>query len=112
MVGTLATVLALGVVFTIALYALPFRDSLRKFREMGTPEVTFVADESTFTFTSELGNSTAKWSAITEVWRFRGFWLLSLSKTQFVTLPLTDIPSEMQTYILQRIEAAGGKVGG
>ena len=108
--GTLATVFAIGVVVSVALYTIPARDSLRKFREMESPVATFVADESTFTFSSDLGNATLKWSAVTEVWRFKVFWLLSLSKSQFITLPLADVPPEMQAYLLERIQAAGGKV--
>jgi hypothetical protein len=109
--GALAVFVALGVSLVVALYLIPLRDSLRKLREMGTPEVRFAAGESSFTVSSELGDSTMKWSGVTEVWRFRHFWLLSLSKSQFITLPLADIAPEMQAHILQRIKVAGGKVG-
>lgn len=110
--GTLATVFAIGVVAAVALYTIPARDSLRKFREMESPVATFVADESTFTFSSEQGTTTVKWSVVTDVWRFKEFWLLSLSKSQFITLPLADMPTEMQAYVLERTQAAGGKERG
>ena len=50
--------------------------------------------------------------AVTQLWRFSHFWLLSLSKTQFITLPLADLSPDMQAYVLQRVRAAGGKIDG
>ena len=79
---------------------------------MQTSEAPFVAEESTFIASSDLGNTTVKRSVVTEVWRFKDFWLLSLSKAQFIKLPLVDLPPEMQAYVLQRIQAAGGKLDG
>lgn len=108
--GTLATVFVIGAVVAVSLYTIPARESLRKFREMESPVASFVAEESTFSFSSELGNSSLTWSAVTEIWRFKEFWLLSLSKSQFITLPLADLPSDMQAFVLEHIRAAGGKV--
>jgi hypothetical protein len=44
------------------------------------------------------------------VWRFDSLWLLLFSKARFVTLPLEDVPSPMQTFILGRVKASGGKI--
>ena len=112
LVGVLATVLALGIAFVVALYFVHYRNSLRKFREMGSPQATFLAEESSSTFSSSIGTATFQWSAVKELWQFPGVWLLLYSKAQFSTLPLTCLPPEMQAYVAQRIRAAGGKVGG
>ena len=32
------------------------------------------------------------------------------SQAQFVTLPVASLPPEMQVFLLQQVEAAGGKV--
>lgn len=40
---------------------------------MQTSEATFVAEESTFIASSDLGNTTVKRSVVTEVWRFKEF---------------------------------------
>jgi len=58
----------------------------------------------------EVGDGTMRWSAISEIWRFRDFWLLSFSKSQFITLPLADLTPDMQACILQKARAAGAKV--
>ena len=110
--GALAVLVAIGAAVVVCLYVIPLHASLGKLREMKTPEATFGAGESSFTFSSELGESTMNWSAVTQLWRFRHFWLLSLSKAQFITLPLADLAPDMQAYVLQRVRAAGGKVDG
>jgi len=81
-----------------------------KFREMSQPVAEFVADEDRFTLTSDRGTTSLKWNAVTEVWRFESLWLVLFSKSQFVTLPLEDVPGPMQAFILDRVKAAGGKV--
>ena len=106
----MATTLAISVAFLIGVYLVHYRNSINKFKEMGRPQATFVAEESSFTLTSGIGSSTMRWSSVIEVWRFPGFWLLLFSKAQFVTLPLADMPIEMQDFTLQQIKSAGGKI--
>lgn len=110
--GALAVFMAISAAVLISLYVTLLRASLEQLRAMKTREAIFGAGESSFTFSSELGESTLGWSAVTQFWRFRHFWLLSLAKTQFITLPLADIAPDMQAYVLQRVRAAGGKVDG
>jgi hypothetical protein len=110
LVGALAAVLVLAVAFVAALYFVHYRNAMRKFREMGTPEATFRADESSFTVSSGLGMTTLPWTAVQELWQFSEVWLLLYSKAQFSTLPLACLPSEMQSFVLQRVRASGGKI--
>jgi len=112
LIGALATALAFGVLFVVFLYVGHYRNSLNKFREMGSPHATFLAEEASFTIGSSIGTTTLQWSAIKELWQFSGIWLLLYSKAQFSTLPLTDMPPEMQAFILQRVQEAGGKIVG
>lgn len=109
-VGALAAVLVLGVAFSAALYFVHYRNTLRKFREMGAPEATFRADESSFTFSTGIGTTTLQWSAVKELWQFSEVWLLLYSKAQFSTLPLACLPLEMRGFILRCVRAWGGKV--
>jgi hypothetical protein len=111
-IGALAAVLALGIAFTIVVYVVHYRRSLRKFRQMNTPRSTFRADESSFTMSSDIGTTTLQWSAVKELWQFPNVWLLLYSKAQFTTLPLACLPPETQAYIVQCVRAAGGKVDG
>lgn len=107
---TLAVLLVIAVAVAVALYIGYYRNSLRKFRKMNKPQATFRADESSFTLSSDAGTTTLQWSAVKEVWQFPSVWLLLYSKAQFTTLPLACLPPETQTFVLQCVREAGGKV--
>jgi hypothetical protein len=109
-VGAHATVLTIGISFLIALYWTHYRNGLKKFRAMSSPQATFSASESSFTLQSDLGSSTLPWSSITEIWQFEQYWLMLFSKAQFVTLPLADISPEFRASILERVRTSGGVI--
>jgi hypothetical protein len=109
-VGLVAAVILLGVLMPAAVYVVHYRNSMGKFREMSQPVAELVADEDAFTFSSDRGTTSLKWDAVKEVWRFESLWLLLFSKAQFVTVPLENVPSPMQAFILDRVRASGGKI--
>lgn len=109
LVGVLASAVMLGIGFPIALFVVHYRNSIQKFRAMGEPSALLVATESTLSITSGAGVASVPWSSVVEVWRFPDFWLLLFSRSQFVTLPLADVPPSVQTFILDRVREAGGK---
>lgn len=109
-VGFLATALFFGVASLLTLYVAHYRNATRKLRDMGAPRAVFRATEDSFTVSSGAGTATVPWFLVTEVWKFDRCWLLMLSKTQFMTLPLASVSEEMRRFILQRVAAAGGKV--
>lgn len=111
-VGALAAVLFFGVAFAGAIYFVQYRASLRKFRAMGSPQATFRASESSFTIISGIGTVTYEWSVVKQLWRFPEVWLLLYSPAQFSTLPVACLPPEIQSFIVQRVQAAGGKIAG
>lgn len=110
LVGVLGSVLALGVAFPVALYVTHHRNALHKLKAMGAPLGTLEASATALSFSSGAGTATLPWSAVSEVWRFDAYWLLLLSKSQFVTLPLADVSPEAAEFIRTRVLAAGGKV--
>ncbi|MEZ0472990.1 YcxB family protein [Luteimonas salinilitoris] len=110
-VGVLASVLVLGITFMVALYVIHYRNSLHKLQAMGTPQATLDASETSLSLSSGAGTATLPWSAVTEVWQFKSCWLLLLSKSQFVTLPLAEMTPEAGAFILARVQASRGKVG-
>ena len=112
LIGGLAAVLLVGIAFSIVVFVVHYRRSLRKFRQMSNPRSTFCADESSFTMSSDIGTTTLQWSAVKELWQFPSVWLLLYSKSQFTTLPLACLPQETQAYIVQCVRTAGGKVDG
>jgi len=110
LVGLLGGVLALGVLMPAVVYWAHYRASMARFREMGSPVATLLAEETSFTLSSDVGSSILKWSAVTELWRFETFWLFLFSKAHFVTIPLDGMSAEMQSYVIDRVRAAQGKV--
>ena len=109
-VGVLGTVVAIGLVFLVALYVVHYRNGRQKLRDTGRPLAEIATDDEGFTVSSDIGSSTLKWSAVQTVWCFEGFWLVLFSKAHFMTLPLGDVAPEMQAYVLERVVASGGKV--
>jgi len=110
-VGVLGSVLVLGICFAVALYVVHYRNAVHKLRAMGSPQATLEASENSLSLSSDAGTASLPWSAVTEVWQFKTCWLLVLSKSQFVTLPLASLSPELAAFVLARVQASGGKVG-
>ena len=109
-VGLLSGATLLGVGMPIMVYWVHYKNSMAKFREMREPVATFIADDESFTLTSDKGSSTLKWDSIKEVWRFDGFWLVLFSKAHFATIPISDIPEDMRAFVLEKVKHSGGRV--
>jgi hypothetical protein len=109
-VGAIGTALVLGIIFGLTLYLVHIRGSLSRFRRMRIPEATLAYSEEGFRITSDVGSSELAWSAVTELWRFDDFWLLFLSKAQFITLPAADLDAEVRDFMLHKAQACGTKV--
>jgi hypothetical protein len=112
LVGLLGGMTLLAVVMSLASYWIHYRTSMAKLRELGNPVATLLAEETSFTLSSDAGASILKWNAVTELWRFEGFWLFLFSKAHFATIPLDAMSAEMQSYVVDRVRAAGGKIVG
>ena len=108
--GIMGTVVGMGYLMLVSIYVIHFKNSMAKFRDMGSPSATFRADEQSFTIESGVGVSKLQWSAVKEIWQFQDVWLLLFSKAQFSTLPLANVPPEMQAFILEKVKLAGGKI--
>lgn len=109
-VGISASILCLAVIFAITLYVTHYRGAMMRFRRMQSPKATFEAGPDRFRLTSDVGTSELSWNTITEVWQFPEFWLLFLSRAQFITLPLADLDTEARNFILSHIKSNGGKI--
>jgi hypothetical protein len=110
LLGVTGTIIAVGILMSVGVYFVHFRNSMTKFRDMGSPKAILRLEDLTFTFVSDIGESTMQWSVIKELWRFENVWLLLFSKAHFSTLPLENLPAEMRTFIVERILANGGKI--
>lgn len=110
LVGALGAVLLISLLMILTLYLVHFRNTWSKFKEMGSPVASFIAAENSATISSSAGSSSFPWSAIKDVWRYDDLWLFFFSKSQFMTFPSAQVSEEIQTYILQRIQHAGGHI--
>lgn len=109
-IGVLASVLALGAGFSAAIFFVHYHNAMRKYRGLESGQVVITASETTLSLSSSLGTASLPWSAVTEVWRSERVWLLLFSKAQFSTLPVSSMSPELQSFIIERVKAAGGKV--
>ncbi|MBB6558485.1 hypothetical protein HNP48_001149 [Acidovorax soli] len=110
-VGVVGTAVAISVLVGVMVYAVHYRNAMAKLRAMGgMARAALRADENGFTLQSEAGLATLPWSSVKEVWQFERVWLLLFSPAQFSTLPVADLPPEMQALIEARVRAAGGKI--
>ena len=109
-VGALATFFAMIVAFIVAVYVAHLRIAMRKLHDMEASQLVFIAEDSSFTIISKIASSALAWSVVREVWRFPTYWVLLFSKAHFFTFPLVGVSQEMQTFVIERIQGAGGKV--
>jgi len=109
-VGALGVVIFFGYVIPAGFYIIHYRNLMEKLSALGSPRAIFRVDESSFTFESEPGVSTLQWAAVKELWKFKNVWLLLFSRSNYSTLPLDCMSSEMQSFIVLRIQENGGRV--
>jgi hypothetical protein len=109
-VGALGMLVALGAVMAVVLYIVQYRGALLRLRRMRTPEAVLHAGQDCFKIVSDIGASELSWRAVREIWRCPDFWLLFISRAQFITLPIAALDSETQQFILERVKAHGGKI--
>ena len=110
LVGALGTVLIVAFALLAAIYIRHYRESIQRFRNLGSDEAVLEFDETMFRLSSEIGKSEMKWNLITEVWVFPEFWLVLITRAQFFTLPTADMNERVQSFLRSRFETVGAKV--
>jgi hypothetical protein len=111
-IGALGAVLFFGVLIPAALFWTQYRQAFAKLRGMKSAEARLAVSDAGLTVSSDLGKSEIPWSTVTAVWRFPAFWLLVLSRSQFMTIPLESVPLDVRNRIMSSVEKAGGNVLG
>jgi hypothetical protein len=74
---------------------------------MRSLEVAFTFSEEEVGIASDLGASMVPWRTFTGVIRAPKVWLLFLSRSQFVTLPLDAINEELRAFITSKLREHG-----
>jgi YcxB-like protein len=110
LMGLMGMAIGMGYLMLLCLYVIHLKNSMAKLRDMGSPNATFRADEQSFTLESGIGTSTLQWSTVKELWKFQNVWLLMFTKAHFSTLPVANLPADLQAFILERVQLAGGKI--
>jgi hypothetical protein len=105
-----AAVSLAGTLLIATIFVAHYRNTLGKFRKLASPEAKLVVSAEQFSVTSDLGSSSIAWRGVSELWCYPDFWLLMLSRAQFVTLPLAGISLPMRQFIREQVEQTGGKV--
>jgi hypothetical protein len=80
-------------------YIAHFRNTAARFRRMSNPQGHFIFRDDDFTIASDAGSATLRWSSVREVWAFPKFWLVLLSRSQFVTFPIEGVSDEVLRFI-------------
>lgn len=62
--GAPASILGIALWTAISTYQVQYLQTMKKFRALDSPQATFLAEEASFTISSELGSTTLKWSAV------------------------------------------------
>lgn len=106
----LGSVLILAIGFSIAVYVIHYRASFARFRRLRAAEAVLETGDDHFRIVSDAGATEVPWATVSELWRFRDFWLLFLSPSQFITFPLEDLDKDVQKLILERLKSHGAKV--
>ena len=105
-VGAVGACLLIVVLILVLGYAAHYRNATQRFRRMADPVARFVFAERDFSISSELGSATLAWSSVREVWAFPRFWLILLSRSHFVTLPLEGIGEDLQSFVRGKVQVS------
>ena len=95
--------LAFAILFVFAVYFVRRYQALARFRQMRSPQAVFIFRDEDFTVSSDLGSSTLPWRTVTDIWRYPDFWLVFISRGQFLTLPLSTVTSATREFISSRV---------
>ncbi len=101
---------ALGLVFPILVYAVHYRTSIRRFRQMSEPTVHFIAEADTFTFSSSSFTAELSVGVVTAIWKCSSdLWVIA-SERGFNVLPIESVSQTMRAFIEECVRNAGGQV--
>jgi hypothetical protein len=105
-VGLLAALIVLMPAVMLGAYAAHWRNTVGRIRQMQAPMARFTLSESDITMASELGSAIIPWSLIVEIWEYPELWLLLLSKSNFVTLPIEGVPVAALEFLRAKVRSA------
>jgi hypothetical protein len=90
-------------VFFLLVWRAHFANTVGKFRAMTSPVANFSFREHDMTMSSELGATTLPWARFIDVWETPEFWMMFLTSSQFITLPVANLPNEALAFLRSRL---------
>ena len=108
--GMFAVLSIISLATSTAVYVVLLRRSFWRFNHMHSKSANFTFSDESLTVASDLGKSEMSWRAIKKIWKFPDVWLLFVSKSVFITLPLSDIDASTQEFIAEQTVRHGGRV--
>jgi hypothetical protein len=105
-VGFAGACLILLVFILVWGYGAHLLGSTARFKRMAEPQARFVFREGDVSISSDAGAATLPWSSVREVWAFPRFWLLLLSRSQFITLPIEGIGEDALAFVRSKTKVS------
>ena len=80
-----------------------FVNTVGKFRSMASPTAEFVFRDQDMSISSALGSVSLPWTRLIDVWETPEFWMMFLTRSQFVTLPVASLSEEARVFLRSRL---------
>jgi len=80
-----------------------FVNTVGTFRSMASPTAEFVFRDQDMSISSDLGSGTLPWTRFVDVWETPEFWMMFLTRSQFVTLPVASLSEEARVFLRSRL---------
>ncbi len=83
--------------------------ALRVIHNLNPPEYTFHFRGDGMRVDNLRGSLTLPWTDVKQIWRYPEAWILYYDQT-YMTLPLATLSETVRNFILERVQANGGKI--
>jgi len=97
------TAIALVPLVFLLVWRAHFVRTVGKFRSMASPTAELVFRDQDMSISSELGSVTLPWTRFIDVWETPEFWMMFLTRSQFVTLPVVNFSEEALAFLRSRL---------
>ncbi len=109
LVGVIGVVVFLALCLPIAVWVAHYRNTVGKFRRMVSRQADFTFLDHEFEVASEMGSAKIPWSSVTEIWERPTYWMIFIAPSQFMTLPIENVPSKDREFLRSKIPSASSQ---
>lgn len=92
----------------IVAYGSFMRSNVAEWRRLEELPVVYRFDVDGVSISSQLGSSDIKWRVFGKLWKYSGFWLLFMSKRQFLVLPTAALDADLMAFIDRQVRLGAG----